>query len=78
MELPFTTFELTFIIIAFSIFSLYSLASVCIQTDSDQLLFLIFVAFCVTSLHKRCILKENSRYKSCLLYLMSQTLMANL
>lgn len=31
MELPFSSFELTFIIIAFIIFSLFSLASVCIQ-----------------------------------------------
>uniref|UniRef100_A0A3Q3M9U1 Uncharacterized protein n=1 Tax=Mastacembelus armatus TaxID=205130 RepID=A0A3Q3M9U1_9TELE len=31
MELPFSGFELTFIIIAFVIFSLFSLASICIQ-----------------------------------------------
>lgn len=31
MELPFSSFELTFIIVAFVIFSLFSLASVCIQ-----------------------------------------------
>lgn len=34
MELPFTGFELTFIIIAFVIFSLFSLASVCIQAEN--------------------------------------------
>uniref|UniRef100_A0A3B3HE59 Small integral membrane protein 31 n=1 Tax=Oryzias latipes TaxID=8090 RepID=A0A3B3HE59_ORYLA len=31
MELPFTSFELTFIIIAFLVFSLFGLASVCIE-----------------------------------------------
>lgn len=31
MELPFSSFELTFIIIAFVIFSLFSLASICVQ-----------------------------------------------
>ncbi|RVE76068.1 hypothetical protein OJAV_G00005050 [Oryzias javanicus] len=31
MELPFTGFELTFIIIAFLVFSLFGLASVCIE-----------------------------------------------
>uniref|UniRef100_A0A3Q1CI78 Uncharacterized protein n=1 Tax=Amphiprion ocellaris TaxID=80972 RepID=A0A3Q1CI78_AMPOC len=31
MELPFSGIELTFIIVAFVIFSLYGLASVCIQ-----------------------------------------------
>lgn len=33
MDLPFTGFELTFIIIAFFIFSLFSLASICIQSE---------------------------------------------
>uniref|UniRef100_A0A4W6ELX2 Small integral membrane protein 31 n=1 Tax=Lates calcarifer TaxID=8187 RepID=A0A4W6ELX2_LATCA len=36
MELPFTGFELTFIIVAFIIFSLFSLASVCIQPQGAQ------------------------------------------
>uniref|UniRef100_A0A672ZPU5 Small integral membrane protein 31 n=1 Tax=Sphaeramia orbicularis TaxID=375764 RepID=A0A672ZPU5_9TELE len=36
MELPFSGFELTFIIIAFVIFSLFSLASVCIQPHEDH------------------------------------------
>ncbi|KAG7221909.1 hypothetical protein INR49_016935, partial [Caranx melampygus] len=36
MELPFTGFELTFIIVAFTIFFLFSLASVCIQPDRAQ------------------------------------------
>uniref|UniRef100_A0A3B3CYZ8 Uncharacterized protein n=1 Tax=Oryzias melastigma TaxID=30732 RepID=A0A3B3CYZ8_ORYME len=31
MDLPFTGFELTFIIIAFLVFSLFGLASVCIE-----------------------------------------------
>uniref|UniRef100_A0A3Q2ZRN6 Uncharacterized protein n=1 Tax=Kryptolebias marmoratus TaxID=37003 RepID=A0A3Q2ZRN6_KRYMA len=35
MELPFTGVELTFIIIAFVIFSLFSLASVCLQPRGD-------------------------------------------
>lgn len=34
MDLPFSGFELTFIIIAFVIFSLFSLASVCIQPQA--------------------------------------------
>uniref|UniRef100_A0AAY5JZZ9 Small integral membrane protein 31 n=1 Tax=Esox lucius TaxID=8010 RepID=A0AAY5JZZ9_ESOLU len=33
MELPFSGLEMTFIIIAFIIFSLFSLASVCTQPD---------------------------------------------
>uniref|UniRef100_A0A3B3XJA1 Small integral membrane protein 31 n=1 Tax=Poecilia mexicana TaxID=48701 RepID=A0A3B3XJA1_9TELE len=33
MEVPFSGFELTFIILAFVIFSLFSLASVCIQKE---------------------------------------------
>uniref|UniRef100_A0A3Q2FPM6 Uncharacterized protein n=1 Tax=Cyprinodon variegatus TaxID=28743 RepID=A0A3Q2FPM6_CYPVA len=33
MEVPFSGFELTFIILAFVIFSLFSLASVCIQPE---------------------------------------------
>uniref|UniRef100_A0A3B4V8V8 Uncharacterized protein n=1 Tax=Seriola dumerili TaxID=41447 RepID=A0A3B4V8V8_SERDU len=37
MALPFTGFELTFIIVAFIIFSLFSLASVCIQPEGAQL-----------------------------------------
>uniref|UniRef100_A0A3B4X450 Uncharacterized protein n=1 Tax=Seriola lalandi dorsalis TaxID=1841481 RepID=A0A3B4X450_SERLL len=36
MALPFTGFELTFIIVAFIIFSLFSLASVCIQPEGAQ------------------------------------------
>jgi len=36
MEVPFNGFELTFIIIAFVIFSLFSLASVCIQPQDAQ------------------------------------------
>uniref|UniRef100_A0A3B4ZJ32 Small integral membrane protein 31 n=1 Tax=Stegastes partitus TaxID=144197 RepID=A0A3B4ZJ32_9TELE len=36
MELPFSGFELTFIIIAFVIFSLFTLASVCIQPQEDE------------------------------------------
>lgn len=36
MELPFSGFELTFIIIAFVIFSLFSLASVCFQPETPQ------------------------------------------
>uniref|UniRef100_A0A8C4I1K5 Uncharacterized protein n=1 Tax=Dicentrarchus labrax TaxID=13489 RepID=A0A8C4I1K5_DICLA len=35
MDLPFSGFELTFIIIAFVIFSLFSLASVCIQPQAQ-------------------------------------------
>uniref|UniRef100_A0A3Q3IMW8 Small integral membrane protein 31 n=1 Tax=Monopterus albus TaxID=43700 RepID=A0A3Q3IMW8_MONAL len=35
MELPFSSFELTFIIFAFIIVSLFSLASVCIQPHED-------------------------------------------
>nr|XP_054591590.1 small integral membrane protein 31-like [Nothobranchius furzeri] len=31
MEVPFTGFELTFIVLAFVIFTLFSLASVCLQ-----------------------------------------------
>ncbi|MEQ2299439.1 hypothetical protein AMECASPLE_015161 [Ameca splendens] len=33
MEVPFSAFELTFIILAFVIFSLFSLASVCIRPE---------------------------------------------
>uniref|UniRef100_A0A8C9YZW0 Uncharacterized protein n=1 Tax=Sander lucioperca TaxID=283035 RepID=A0A8C9YZW0_SANLU len=36
MELPFSGFELTFIIIAFVIFSLFGLASVCIQPEATH------------------------------------------
>ncbi|TKS68403.1 hypothetical protein D9C73_002465 [Collichthys lucidus] len=36
MDLPFTGFELTFIIIAFVIFSLFGLASVCIQQEEER------------------------------------------
>uniref|UniRef100_A0A3Q1I5U1 Small integral membrane protein 31 n=1 Tax=Anabas testudineus TaxID=64144 RepID=A0A3Q1I5U1_ANATE len=36
MELPFSSFELTFIIVAFVIFSLFSLASVCIQPNETS------------------------------------------
>ncbi|XP_032381608.1 small integral membrane protein 31, partial [Etheostoma spectabile] len=36
MELPFSGFELTFIIIAFIVFSLFSLASVCIQPEATH------------------------------------------
>uniref|UniRef100_A0A3B5KR95 Small integral membrane protein 31 n=1 Tax=Xiphophorus couchianus TaxID=32473 RepID=A0A3B5KR95_9TELE len=35
MEVPFSGFEITFIILAFVIFSLFSLASVCIQKEED-------------------------------------------
>lgn len=35
MELPFSSFELTFIIVAFVIFSLFGLASVCVQPQED-------------------------------------------
>ncbi|KAM8880197.1 LOW QUALITY PROTEIN: small integral membrane protein 31-like [Spinachia spinachia] len=34
MELPFSGFELTFIIVAFVIFSLFGLASVCIEPEA--------------------------------------------
>lgn len=36
MELPFTGFELTFIIVAFIIFTLFSLASVCFQPQAAR------------------------------------------
>lgn len=36
MELPFTGFELTFIVFAFTIFFLFSLASVCVEPDRAQ------------------------------------------
>uniref|UniRef100_A0A3B4AUP2 Transmembrane protein n=1 Tax=Periophthalmus magnuspinnatus TaxID=409849 RepID=A0A3B4AUP2_9GOBI len=36
MELPFSGFELTFIILAFFIFSLFSLISVCFQPDTPS------------------------------------------
>lgn len=37
MELPFSGFELTFIIIAFIIFSVFSIISVCVQPDAPAL-----------------------------------------
>nr|XP_061840033.1 small integral membrane protein 31-like [Nerophis lumbriciformis] len=37
MELPFSGFELTFIVAAFVIFTLFSLASVCIKPDGSLL-----------------------------------------
>lgn len=37
MELPFSGFELTFIIIAFIIFSVFSIISVCVQPDAPPL-----------------------------------------
>ncbi|XP_071261122.1 small integral membrane protein 31-like, partial [Salvelinus alpinus] len=36
MELPFTGLELAFIIIAFIVFSLFGLASVCTQPDTER------------------------------------------
>ncbi|CAL8330422.1 unnamed protein product [Merluccius merluccius] len=36
MELPFTAFELTFILIAFIIFSLFTLASIYYQPDARR------------------------------------------
>uniref|UniRef100_A0A672H1E0 Small integral membrane protein 31 n=1 Tax=Salarias fasciatus TaxID=181472 RepID=A0A672H1E0_SALFA len=36
MDLPFSSFELTFIIIAFVVFSLFSVISVCIQPQADD------------------------------------------
>lgn len=36
MDVPFNGFELTFIVIAFIVFSLFSLASVCFQPQSTQ------------------------------------------
>lgn len=36
MDLPFSGFELTFIVVAFVIFSLFSLASVCIEPEAER------------------------------------------
>uniref|UniRef100_A0A8C7WRX5 Uncharacterized protein n=1 Tax=Oryzias sinensis TaxID=183150 RepID=A0A8C7WRX5_9TELE len=52
MELPFTSFELTFIIIAFLVFSLFGLASVCIEPKYGRPAHCIFcIAGCIKREH---------------------------
>uniref|UniRef100_A0A3P8UCY2 Uncharacterized protein n=1 Tax=Amphiprion percula TaxID=161767 RepID=A0A3P8UCY2_AMPPE len=63
MELPFSGIELTFIIVAFVILSLYSLASVCIQNtlliSEEKLLMVQLVPFKVRKINSaKCIDKH--------------------
>uniref|UniRef100_A0A8C7WRV1 Uncharacterized protein n=1 Tax=Oryzias sinensis TaxID=183150 RepID=A0A8C7WRV1_9TELE len=58
MELPFTSFELTFIIIAFLVFSLFGLASVCIEPRYA------YCIFCIAGCMKREHTQKNCRIQS--------------
>uniref|UniRef100_A0A3Q3KWR2 Small integral membrane protein 31 n=1 Tax=Labrus bergylta TaxID=56723 RepID=A0A3Q3KWR2_9LABR len=59
MELPFTGFELTFIIVAFVIFSLFSLASVYFQPQAADPV----EKYPIKSSNKKVIRNRNKRFK---------------